>query len=138
MPIFAHATYQSAGVLQNVRLIDASVILCRTLAETMALQLICLEAHAKPVQRPAADGNSVWAVLDAWAKEASGAGKLLQLLRTYVVVAPSGIDALDFLFRAACAASMDLLSDVLSGAAPVHEEGGTNRVLRYRVKPQRP
>jgi hypothetical protein len=92
---------------------------CRTLSETAALQLMSLEAHAKPVQRPADDkSSSVWFVLNEWAKEAHGAGKLPQLLRIYVEVVPRGVNALDTLFRAACAAALELFSDVLSGAAP--------------------
>ncbi len=88
-------------------LIMSMTMSCRTLSETAALQLMSLEAHAKPVQRPADDkSSSVWFVLNEWAKEAHGAGKLPQLLRIYVEVVPRGV------------AALELFSDVLSGAAP--------------------
>ena len=99
----------------------------RTLSDTAALHLMSLEAHAKPVQQPADDKkNTVWDVLEAWAKEADCAGKLPQLLRSYAEVAPRGVNALDSLFRAACAAAMELLSDVLSGAVPLPPPGSLN------------
>lgn len=87
----------------------------RTHADTAALQLMSLEAHANPGPRTSSDRGGLWAVLDAWSKEVAGAGKLPQLLRSYADAAPRGVDALDGLFRAACAAAMELLSDVVSG-----------------------
>jgi len=92
----------------------------RTHAEAAALQLMSLEAHANPGPRLSGERGGLWAVLDAWSKEAAGAGTLPQLLRSYADAAPRGIDALDSLFRAACAAAMDLLSDVMSGVTSMH------------------
>ena len=74
-----------------------------------------LEAHANPGPRLSSDKDGLWAILVAWSKEAEGAGKLPQLLRSYTDVAPRGVESLDSLFRAACAAAMDILSDVILG-----------------------
>ena len=114
VPVFQCAC--CATFMAQRRRIEIRNAFRRTYAETAALQLMSLEAHANPGSRTSGERGGLWAVLDAWSKEAAGAGKLPQLLRSYAHVAPRGVDALDSLFRAACAAAMDLLSDVISGA----------------------